>query len=381
MAATILFNTFDFSEPVMSPTKESNPNLFSPIRFGDLELANRIIMAPLTRNRAAEGNVPQAMNVEYYRQRASAGLIISEGSQISPQGLGYPNTPGIHSDAQIEGWKKVTDAVHKAGGLIFCQLWHVGRISHTSLQIDGDLPVAPTALKPNGQIFTYTGLQDFETPRALAIEEIPGIIADYVSAAENAKRAGFDGVEIHSANGYLLDQFIRDSTNQRQDQYGGSIENRMRLLIEVTEQVVAVWGKDRVGVRLSPENSFNDMTDSNPQQTFNAVAKRLSDFPLAYLHILEGDMMTGERQLDYVALRQSFNGYYMANNGYVLDTGNAAIAEGRADMVAFGQLFIANPDLPYRFVNKLPLNTLDSATFYGGDEKGYTDYLACNDNL
>jgi N-ethylmaleimide reductase len=348
--------------------------LFSPIMFGDLELSNRIIMAPLTRNRAAEGNVPKAMNVEYYRQRASAGLIISEGSQISPQGLGYPGTPGIHSDAQVEGWLKVTAAVHKEGGKIFCQLWHVGRISHTSLQINGELPVAPSALKPTGQIFTYTGLQDFEMPRALATDEMPGIIADYVTAAQNAKRAGFDGVEIHAANGYLLDQFIRDSTNQRQDQYGGDIHNRLRLLLEVTEQVVTVWGKDRVSVRLSPENSFNDMKDSNPQQTFNAVAKALSDFPLAYLHILEGDMMTGERQLDYVELRKCFNGYYMANNGYDLELANAAIAEGRADLVAFGKLFIANPDLPYRFANKLPLNTPDNATFYGGDEKGYTDY-------
>jgi N-ethylmaleimide reductase len=358
----------------MTSAKESKPNLFSPIELGNLKLPNRIIMAPLTRNRAAEGNVPQAINVEYYRQRASAGLIISEGSQISPQGLGYPGTPGIHSEAQVEGWNKVTKAVHKAGGKIFCQLWHVGRISHTSLQINGELPVAPSALKPSGQIFTYTGLQDFETPRALATEEIPGIVADYVSAAQNAKRAGFDGVEIHSANGYLLDQFIRDSTNQRQDQYGGSIDNRMRLLMEVTEHVVAVWGKNLVGVRLSPENSFNDMKDSNPQQTFNAVAKRLSDFPLAYLHILEGDMMTGERQLDYMALRQCFNGYYMANNGYDLESATAALAENRADMVAFGKLFIANPDLPHRFANKLPLNTPDSATFYGGDEKGYIDY-------
>ena len=362
----------------MSSVQENKPNLFSPIKFGDLELTNRIIMAPLTRNRAAEGNVPQAMNVEYYRQRASAGLIISEGSQVSPQGLGYPCTPGIHSDAQVEGWKEVTDAVHKAGGLIFCQLWHVGRISHTSLQINGELPVAPSALKPNGQIFTYTGLQDFETPRALSSEEIPGIIADYAKAAENAKRAGFDGVEIHSANGYLLDQFLRDGTNQRKDQYGGDIENRIRFLMEVTGQVVTVWGAGRVGVRLSPENSFNDMKDSNPQQTFNAVAKRLSDFPLAYLHILEGDMMTGERQLDYLALRQCFNGFYMANNGYEFDSASAAIAENRADMVAFGKWFIANPDLPYRFANKLPLTTPNSATFYGGDEKGYTDYPVWN---
>ncbi len=358
----------------MPQFQESKTGLFSPIKFGDLELANRIVMAPLTRNRAAEGNVPQDMNVDYYRQRASAGLIISEGSQISPQGLGYPGTPGIHSEAQVKGWLTVTDAVHKAGGLIFCQLWHVGRISHTSLQINGELPVAPSALKPNGQIFTYTGLQDFETPRALTSEEIPSIIADYVAAAQNAKRAGFDGVEIHSANGYLLDQFIRDCTNQRKDRYGGGIDNRMRLLVEVTEAVVAVWGKHLVGIRLSPENSFNDMKDSNPQQTFNAIAKRLSDFPLAYLHILEGDMMTGERLLDYVELRKHFNGYYMANNGYGLESAKAAIEEGRADMVAFGKWFIANPDLPYRFANNLPLNTPDSATYYGGGERGYTDY-------
>jgi N-ethylmaleimide reductase len=354
----------------------SSNNLFSPITLGDLDLSNRIIMAPLTRNRAAEGNVPQDMNVEYYRQRASAGLIISEGSQVSPQGLGYPGTPGIHSDAQTAGWKRITEAVHKEGGKIFMQLWHVGRISHTSLQENNALPVAPSALKPKGQIFTYTGMQDFETPRALTTDEIPGIIADYVSAARNAKRAGFDGVEIHSANGYLIDQFLRDSTNQRQDQYGGDANDRMLLLLEITEQVVAVWGKHRVGVRLSPENSFNDIKDSNPQQTFNTVAKRLSDFPLAYLHILEGDMMTGERQLDYVILRKCFNGYYMANNGYDFEMANASIAEDRADLVAFGKLFIANPDLPYRFANHLSVNSPDSTTFYGGNEKGYTDYPA-----
>jgi N-ethylmaleimide reductase len=357
-------------------SSQASTTLFTPITIGDLKLSNRIIMAPLTRNRAVEGNVPQAMNVEYYRQRASAGLIISEGTQISPQGLGYPCTPGIHSDAQVAGWQHVTDAVHKEGGKIFCQLWHVGRISHTSLQINGELPVAPSALKPKGQIFTYTGLQDFEMPRALRTNDILGIIADYVDAAKNAKKAGFDGVEIHSANGYLLDQFLRDSTNHRQDQYGGNINNRMRLLLEVTEQVVGVWGQQRVGVRLSPENSFNDIKDSNPQQTFNAIAKHLSNFPLAYLHILEGDMMTGKRQLDYVDLRQCFTGLYMANNGYNLHLANKAITENRADMIAFGKLFIANPDLPYRFANQLPLNEPDSATFYGGDEKGYIDYPA-----
>jgi N-ethylmaleimide reductase len=358
----------------------SDKTLFTPISIGNLILNNRIIMAPLTRNRAAEGDVPQAINVEYYRQRASAGLIISEGSQISPQGLGYPKTPGIYSDAQIAGWLMVTQAVHQAGGKIFLQLWHVGRISHTSMQPDGALSVAPSAIKPKGQIFTYTGLRDFETPRPLTLEEIPGIIADYAKAAENAKHAGFDGVEIHSANGYLLDQFLRNGSNHRRDNYGGSIENRMRLLLEVTQQVINIWGQNRVGVRLSPENSFNDMQDSDSQQLFNTVAEKLADFPLAYLHVLEGDMMTGERRLDYAELRQHFQGYYMANNGYDLSSGNNAIARGQADMVAYGKWFIANPDLPHRFANNLPLNEPDVATFYGGNEKGYTDYPTFGEN-
>ena len=358
----------------------SSPNLFSSINLGSLVLPNRIIMAPLTRNRAAGGDAPQAMNVEYYRQRAGAGLIISEGSQISPQGLGYPHTPGIYSNAQVQGWRKVTQAVHEEGGRIFLQLWHVGRISHPSMQPGGALPIAPSALKPKGQIFTYTGLQDFETPRAMATDEIPGVIAEYAKAAENAEQSGFDGVEIHSANGYLLDQFLRDGTNKRTDRYGGDINNRMRLLLEVAKKVVEVWGECRVGVRVSPENSFNDIRDSNPQAAFNAVAEALSDFPLAYLHVLEGDMMTGERKLDYLELRRHFNGLYMANNGYDLQSGNETLASGRADMIAYGQLFIANPDLPYRFEKNLPLNEPDSATFYGGDEKGYTDYAAWGKN-
>ncbi|MCK9637702.1 MAG: alkene reductase [Methylobacter tundripaludum] len=354
-------------------TRDRN-NLFSPILFGDLALANRIIMAPLTRNRAGDGNVPQDMNVEYYRQRAGAGLIISEGSQISPGGVGYPRTPGIHSEAQVKGWKRVTDAVHNEGGRIFIQLWHTGRISHSSLQPDHRLPVAPSALKAAGQAVTDEGMQDFETPHALTLDELPGIVADYASAAQNAKAAGFDGVEIHAANGYLLDQFLRDGTNRREDSYGGDIANRMRLLVDVVEAVVAVWGDHRVGVRLSPENSFNDIKDSRPQKTFNAVAKKLSEYPLAYLHVLEGDMLTGERHVDYLALRNCFSGLYMANNGYDLERGNSAIEQGHADMVAFGKLFIANPDLPVRFAKKLPLNTPDQATFYGGDEKGYIDY-------
>jgi N-ethylmaleimide reductase len=358
----------------MTSVARDKNNLFSPICLGDLALANRIIMAPLTRNRAGEGNVPQDMNVEYYRQRAGAGLIISEGSQISAGGVGYPATPGIHSEAQVKGWRRVTDAVHNEGGRMFIQLWHTGRISHSSLQPGHSLPVAPSALKAAGQAVTLEGMQDFETPHTLTIDELPGIVAEYATAAQNAKAAGFDGVEIHAANGYLLDQFLRDGTNRREDNYGGDIAKRMRLLLEVVEAVIAVWGDHRVGVRVSPENSFNDIKDSQPQQTFNAVAEKLSDYPLAYLHVLEGDMLTGERHVDYVALKKSFAGFYMANNGYDLECGNSAIEQGHADMLAYGKFFIANPDLPSRFAKKLPLNTPDQATFYGGDEKGYTDY-------
>jgi len=356
-----------------SETRDKN-SLFSPLLLGNMTLANRIIMAPLTRNRAGDGNVPQDMNVEYYRQRAGAGLIISEGSQISAGGIGYPGTPGIHSKAQVAGWKRVTDAVHDEGGRIFIQLWHTGRISHSSLQPGHRLPVAPSELKAAGQAVTLEGMQDFETPHALTLAELPDIVADYATAAHHAKAAGFDGVEIHAANGYLLDQFLRDSTNRREDSYGGDIANRMRLLLEIIETTLAIWGGHRVGVRVSPENSFNDIKDSQPQQTFNAIAQKLSDYPLAYLHVLEGDMMTGERHVDYVALRNCFTGYYMANNGYDLERGNKVIAQNHADMVAFGKLFIANPDLPVRFLKNLPLNTPDQATFYGGDEKGYTDY-------
>jgi N-ethylmaleimide reductase len=361
-------------EGTMTSAASNKNNLFSPISLGSMTLANRIIMAPLTRNRAGDGNVPQDMNVEYYRQRAEAGLIISEGSQISASGVGYPGTPGIHSNLQVEGWKRVTEAVHDQGGRIFIQLWHTGRISHSSLQPGHILPVAPSALKAAGQAMTDQGLQDFETPHALTLKELPGIVDEYATAAQNAKKAGFDGVELHAANGYLLDQFLRDGTNRREDDYGGDITNRMRLLVEVVEKCIEVWDSHRVGVRVSPENTFNDIKDSQPQQTFNAIAKKLSDYPLAYLHVLEGDMMTGKREVDYVALRNCFSGLYMANNGYDLDSSNNAIAQNHADMVAFGKLFIANPDLPERFAKNLPLNKPDHATFYGGDEKGYTDY-------
>ena len=352
-------------------------DLFTPIKLGRNELRNRIVMAPLTRNRAGEGNVPQPLNAKYYEQRASAGLIITEATPISEMGHGYPATPGIHSSAQVAGWKKVVDAVHDKGGKIFLQLWQVGRISHPSLLPDNALPVAPSAIRPEGQAFTYTGLQDFVTPRALATEEIPGIVDDFRTAAENALAAGFDGVEVHGANGYLLDQFLRDSTNRRTDQYGGSIANRTRLLLEVVSAVSKVWGADRVGVRISPINPFNDIRDSNPQALFNQVADALSPLGLAYLHVVEVGMSDEAPQaFDFDELRRAYRGNYIANGGYDKTRGNAAIASRHADCVAYGVPFIANPDLVERFRIDAPLNPADQSTFYGGTEKGYTDYQA-----
>ena len=354
-------------------------SLFSPIRLGAMTLANRIIMAPLTRNRAAmPGNLPQEINVTYYAQRASAGLIITEATPISPMAHGYPALPGISTPEQIAGWKKVTDAVHAGGGKIVMQLWHVGRISHPSLLPDDALPVAPSALKPAGQAFTYKGLQDYVTPRALTLEELPGIVEDYRVAAQNAKEAGFDGVEVHSANGYLLDQFLRDGSNHRTDQYGGSIANRTRLLLEVLSAVCKVWGAARVGVRLSPINPFNDMRDSKPQALFNHVAEALGSFNLAYLHVMEIGIGATEAlpEFNFAELRRAYKGNYMANGGYDKARGNAVIASGQADCVAFGVPFIANPDLVERFNRDAPLNAADQNTFYGGDAHGYTDYPA-----
>lgn len=351
-------------------------DLFTPITIGAYELPNRIVMAPMTRNRAGDGNVVHELHQEYYRQRASAGLIITEATQISPQGVGYPATPGIHSAEQARSWKMVTDAVHEAGGRIFLQLWHVGRISHPSMQTDGQLPVAPSAIRPEGEAFTYQGLQAFVTPRVLDKDELPGIVQDYVRAARNALEAGFDGVEVHAANGYLLDEFIRDGSNHREDEYGGSIENRSRLLSEVVSAVCDAIGNDKVGVRLSPESSFNSMQDSDAQNSFNYVATMLSGFKLAYLHVLEGDMMTHQRSLDYQQLKQRFAGPYMANCGYDYEKAQAAIQNGAADFVSFGSLFISNPDLPARFRAGAELAVADQATFYGGDDKGYTDYPA-----
>ncbi len=360
----------------MSGIESSTADLFTPLALGDLVLANRVVMAPLTRNRAGNGNVPTDLNVEYYTQRASAGLIITEASQISAQGVGYPSTPGIHSDEQVAGWRRIADAVHAQGGHIFIQLWHVGRISHSSLQPGNALPVAPSAIRAQGEAVTYEGNLPFETPRALELNEIPGIIADYAAAAQRAKDAGFDGVEIHAANGYLLDEFLRDGTNTRSDAYGGSVAKRLRLLDEVIRAVSVIWPTQRIGVRLSPENRFNDIEDSRPQETFNAVADMLREHRLAYLHVVEGDMLTGERLVDYEELKRRFGGLYMANHGYTRASAQQALREGKADLIAFGKLFIANPDLPARLAEDAQLNEPDPKTFYGGDAAGYTDYPA-----
>lgn len=354
-------------------------DLFTPIRLGSAELRNRIVMAPMTRNRAGAGQVPTEMVATYYAQRASAGLIVTEGAQVSPRGVGYPNTPGIHTGEQVAGWRRVTGAVHARGGKVFLQLWHVGRISHPSLQPDGAAPVAPSAIAPEGQVYTYDGPKPFETPRALVLDEIPIVIGEFVHGARMAKRAGFDGVEIHGANGYLVDQFLQDNTNRRTDIYGGSVENRARFLLEVTEAVAGVWGAGHVGVRLSPRGTFNSMDDSNRKETFSYAVKQLSRFGLAYLHFVDpvsGPMAESsvgdERLLPH--LRTLFDGPVIANGGYDRDTANAAIASGEADLVSFGSLFISNPDLPARFAAGAPLAEADRSSFYGGGERGYTDY-------
>ena len=355
--------------------------LLEPVQVGAYELSNRMVMAPLTRMRAGSGNAPQEINAIYYRQRASAGLIISEATQISPQGLGYPNTPGIHSSEQIEGWKKITQAVHEEGGKIFLQLWHVGRVSHPSLQPDGELPLAPSAIAPEGMANTFSGEQPFVTPRALETEEIPGIVEQYRQAAINAREAGFDGVEVHSANGYLLDQFLHDGSNRRTDRYGGSLENRARFLMEVLEAVTGVWDSDKVGVRLSPSSTFNSMFDSDTEALFSYVVSELNRFNLAYLHLVEprikGDSTAEEQEkisLGTGYFRPIYRGKIITAGGYTRETGEAVLEEGDADLVAYGRLFIANPDLPKRFALNAPLNQYDRSTFYGGDERGYTDY-------
>lgn len=333
-------------------------------------------MAPLTRCRSVQDNIPNELMAAYYAQRASAGLIISEATQISPLGIGYPCTPGIHNDAQVEGWKKVTKAVHDKGGKIFLQLWHVGRISHSSFH-PGELPVAPSAIKPAGEVYTFEGMKEYETPKALSVEEIQAIVKEYVKGAKNAIEAGFDGVEIHGANGYLLDQFLRDGTNKRDDEYGGNIENRSRFLFAVIKAVTAEIGAERTGLRLSPSGTFNDMTDSDPQKHFTYVCEKLNAFDLAYLHIvdaLEGDIRHGANVVELSVLRDAYKGVLITCGGYDKDRGNAVIKDELADAVAFGVLFIANPDLPERFQAGAALNEADVNTFYTQDEKGYTDY-------
>ncbi len=350
------------------------PDLFSPITFGSIEAKNRIVLAPLTRNRAGAGNVPQAIAVTYYTQRASGGLLITEATQVSPEGQGYPDTPGIHSPEQIAGWKKVTDSVHAAGGKIVLQLWYTGRISHSVFR-GGKTPVSASAIKPSGHVYLPGWTKaDYETPRALETTEIPGIIAEYAAGAKNAKQAGFDGVEIHAANGYLIDQFLRDSANQRTDQYGGSIENRVRFLVEVTEAVAAAWGSgDGVGVRLSPHNPYNDMSDSDPVALFTHAAASLKRFGLAFVHVVEP---IGTPNPIAPAIKAAIAAPLIVNGGYDLGTSQSAIAAGETDAVAFGKLYIANPDLAERLKAGGPYNEPNPKTFYGGGAAGYIDYPA-----
>jgi len=353
--------------------------LFQPFTLGDLVLPNRLVMAPLTRNRATHGSdAPNALNATYYAQRASAGLIIAEATQISRQGQGYIWTPGIYTEAQVAGWKQVTDAVHARQGRIFLQLWHVGRVSHVSLQEGGAAPVAPSAIPAKTKTYIESGFADVSPPRALELAEIPGIIADYRRAAENAKAAGFDGIEMHAANGYLIDQFLRDGSNHRTDQYGGSIENRARFGLEVADALLQVFPKERIGVRISPASPANDVHTSDPAEVFGYFVSELGRRGLGYLHVIEGETR-GSRDpgaVDFGALRRSFPGAYMANNGYTRELAAEAVREGRADLIAFGRAFIANPDLVERLRQNAPLNAPDEATFYGGDAHGYTDYPA-----
>ena len=343
--------------------------LLSPLMLGDLELPNRVIMAPLTRCRASDGRVPNDLMAEYYAQRASAGLIISEATSVDPMGVGYPDTPGIWSEAQVEGWQKITSAVHDKGGRIFLQLWHVGRISHPSY-LSGKMPVAPSAIQPQGHVSLMRPHANYPVPRALETDEIPAIIEAYRKGAENAKKAGFDGVEIHGANGYLLDQFLQDSVNKRHDKYGGPIENRARLMLEVTDAVLSVWDKNRVGMHLAPRMDSHDVGDSMRLETFSYVARALGKRGIAFI-------CTREHQADdsiSPVLKKEFRGSFIANENFTKESAENAIQEGTADAVAFGKLFIANPDLPERFAKDAPLNTPDPSSFYASGPEGYVDY-------
>jgi N-ethylmaleimide reductase len=363
----------------MEPQSESAGVLFEPIRIGAFALRNRIVMAPLTRSRAHKGDdVPTGLNATYYAQCASVGLVIAEATQVSPQGKGYADTPGIYSDAQVAGWKLVTDAVHAKGGTIVLQLWHVGRISHPSLQPGGALPVAPSAIAFKSQVYNDAGFVDCVTPRALEAGELPGIVEQFRRGAENALRAGFDGVEVHAANGYLLDEFLKDGSNHRTDDYGGSVANRARFPLEVVAAVARVAGPARVGVRIAPVSPFGDVSDTAPDRTFDYFVRGLSSLGIAYLHVIEG-ATGGSRDLpgvDYAALQRAFTGAYIANNGYDRALAIDALSKRRADAIAFGVAALANPDLVERLRRNAALNVPDPDTFYGGDERGYTDYPA-----
>jgi N-ethylmaleimide reductase len=352
-------------------------DLFSPIQIGAIQLKNRMVMAPMTRSRANDDRSPNPLMAEYYSQRASAGLIIAEATQISEQAAGALNTPGIHTDRHIEGWRLVTDAVHAQGSKIFLQLWHTGRASHPSFQPNGATPVSTSAVTPADEIHTSTGKQPFVQPRALELDEIPAIIHTYAEATKRAQAAGFDGVEIHAANGYLIDQFLRDGVNQRTDAYGGSIANRLRFMLEVTEAVVNAWSADRVGIRLSPKNPYLDMHDSDPNPLFTAAASALNQFNLAYLHIAEGvpgQFLAGNDEPATPMMRDVYQGLVMVNGGYDFETGTAAIASGAADAIAYGMTFLANPDLLERYQSNAPLNQPNPATIYAQGATGYTDY-------
>jgi len=359
-------------------------NLFEPYQLGPITLPNRAVMAPLTRNRAVPpGMVPSPLAVDYYAQRASAGLLITEASQVSQQGQGYQDTPGIYSKEQIAGWRKVTDRVHEKKGRIFIQLWHVGRVSHTTLQPGGGAPVAPSAIRAKGKTFVAGTFTDISEPRALELDEIPGIIDSFKRGAANAMEAGFDGVEIHGANGYLLDQFAKDGGNKRTDAYGGGIENRARLMLEVSKAVVDAIGPERTGIRISPVTPANDISDSNPQALFDYITDQLEALKLVYIHVIEG-ATGGPRDFapfDYASLRKRFSRAYIANNGYDFELATKVLATGAADLIAFGKPFISNPDLVERLKAGAPLNEFDKATFYGGGAKGYTDYPVLGEAL
>jgi N-ethylmaleimide reductase len=354
-------------------------DLLSPYKLGDIRIPNRMVMAPMTRCRATDSNVPGTLAATYYTQRASAGLIISEGSPVSPQGIGFDRTPGIYSREQVAGWKKVTTAVHEAGGTIFLQLWHVGRMSHPDY-LNGAQPVAPSAISVEEEIHTLQGKKKIPVPRALSGDEIPVIVSEFVQGARNAQEAGFDGVEIHGANGYLLDQFLRDGSNKRTDNYGGILENRMRFPLEVARAVAREWGPERVGYRLSPHFSIHGMSDSDPAGTFSRFAAELGRIGIGYIHLIEpvGGRLgpTDPEALLGTLIRAKFEGTLILNGGYDAGRGNEVIVNGLADLVSFGVLFLANPDLPERFSRNAPLNSPDPSTFYTGEEKGYTDYPA-----